>query len=253
MRVCPLCKGKEGTEKMKGKSWFLIAANNGSNDQKRFVCSDCSVWTDHARPKLNKGDGVKNQLDIVFKLSRQKAYGFLMGKQAIAGFLRATFDGCTTYPLDSDEIRVITAWTAKVNNIRAMLANIANIGDIVSVRSLERAEKTDRHIGKVLALPGVSADPKQKNQLWLNITVSDNGLELDEVANLITGFHEACRMDFINPTKTRRISGKVYTGVKYREGNPLTVWDKMFAGERISAIRYVLNRGTKTSQYHDDI
>lgn len=162
MRVCPLCKGKEGTEKMKGKSWFLIAANNGSNDQKRFVCSDCSVWTDHARPKLNKGDGVKNQLDIVFKLSRQKAYGFLMGKQAIAGFLRATFDGCTTYPLDSDEIRVITAWTAKVNNIRAMLANIANIGDIVSVRSLERAEKNRQAYRQGACASGRECRPEAK-------------------------------------------------------------------------------------------
>ena len=252
-RVCPICKGKEGTEKMASVSWFVISANNGSNDQKRYVCSNCSVWTDASRPKLNKGDGVKNQLDIIFRLSRQKAYGFLMGKEAIAGFLRTTFEGCTCYPFEADTIRVITAWTAKINNIRSMLANIANIGDIISVRSLERAERTDKFLGKTLTLEGVTADQKQKNQLWLDIDVSNNGLGLDEVANLITGFHESCRMDFVNPNKSRKISGRIYTGVKYREGNPLSVWDKMFQADRIAAIRHILNRGTKTSQYHDNL
>lgn len=253
IKVCPLCNGKENSLKMAGVKWLSIAANNGSNEQKRFVCANCSVWTDTSRPHTSKGSGIKNQLDIIFSLTRKKAYGFGMTEDAIPGFLKATFEGCTTYPLEGDEIRLITSWTAKVNNIRALLANVANIGEIVSVRSLERAEKTDKFLGKVLTLEGVTADPKQKNQLWLDIAVADNNLGLDEIANLITGFHESCRMDFVNPNKSRKISGRIYTGVKYREGNPLSVWDKMFQTDRIAAIRRILNRGTKTSQYHDKL
>lgn len=247
-RICPLCSREEGKQ-LSSRDFLVIAGNNSSNDQERFVCRDCSRWTKKEKPRSSKGAGIKNQLEVRLVLSRFRAYGTGMTSEAIPGFIKATFKGVACWE-ENGIIRVIFPWTSKLAGYRENLATLQNIGDIIEVVSSERMQPGDILIGKCLNYPGVSQTGKQD----VSITFPTEGIDMESIANLVMGFHELFRMDVRHPGLKRRIGGREYSDCKYREGNPDTQWKKMFAtSSGVASIRKILERGTKTSQYHDDL